>query len=167
VADDEFRHFVEARYPALLRTAHLLAGSRENAEDVLQTALLAAMPGWRHVEQPEAYLRRAMVNELVGRWRRRVVEVLTAVLPERAAPRDDPELRDELWTALGRLPARMRAVLVLRYWEDLSEAQTAELLGCTTGSVKSQASRGLARLREALSVPARACLTRTTPGELA
>jgi RNA polymerase sigma-70 factor (sigma-E family) len=152
VADEEFRTFVEARYDRLLRTAYLLVGSADQAEDVLQSALLATMTRWRHVDQPEAYVRRVMVNHLVTRWRRRrVVEVLTAVLPERAAPPDQPELRDELWAALGRLPAGMRAVLVLRYWEDLSEADTADVLGCSIGSVKSQASRGLARLRELIA----------------
>src|SRR5947208_2065374 len=97
------------------------------------------MSRWDRVAQPEAYVRRVMVNHLVSRWRRRqIVEVLTAVLPERPGTADQPELRDELWRALGRLPARMRAVLVLRYWEDLSEAETADVLGCSVGSVKSQ-----------------------------
>ncbi len=152
MAHEEFRAFVEARYAHLLRTAYLLAGSVELAEDVLQSALLATMSRWRRVDKPEAYLRRVMVNHLVSRWRRRqVVEVLTAVLPERPVPTEEPELRDELWQALLRLPPRMRSVLVLRYWEDLSEADTAEVLGCSVGSVKSQASRGLARLRELIA----------------
>ena len=154
MADEEFRTFVEARYAALLRTAYLLTGAPADAEDLLQSALLAVMARWSRVEQPEAYLRRVMVNHLVSRWRRRrVVEVLTAVLPDRAGPQEQPELRDEVWQALHRLPARMRAVLVLRYWEDLSEERTAEALGCSVGSVKSQASRGLVRLR-ALLAPA-------------
>jgi RNA polymerase sigma-70 factor (sigma-E family) len=148
MADEEFRRFVELRYRQLLRTAYLLTGSEHLAEDLLQSALLATMSRWRKMERPEAYVRRVMVNQLVSRWRRRqIIEVLTAVLPERAAPTDQPELRDELWQALRKLPARMRAVLVLRYWEDLSESETADALGCSVGSVKSQASRGLARLR--------------------
>jgi RNA polymerase sigma-70 factor (sigma-E family) len=153
MADEEFRQFVEQRYGALLRTAYLLTGSPDAAEDLLQSALLATMSRWRAMDHPDAYVRRVMVNQLVSRWRRRrVVEMLTAVLPERPQPPpDEPELRDELWQALRRLPARMRAVLVLRYWEDLSEAQTAEALGCSVGSVKSQASRGLARLRELIA----------------
>jgi RNA polymerase sigma-70 factor (sigma-E family) len=150
MTDDGFRTFVEQRYATLLRTAYLLTGSAHAAEDLLQSALLSTMSRWRSMDHPEAYVRRVMVNELVSRWRRRrLVEVLTAALPERAAPQpDDPELRDELWQALRRLPAGMRAVLVLRFWEDLSEAQIAEALGCSVGTVKSQTSRGLARLRE-------------------
>jgi RNA polymerase sigma-70 factor (sigma-E family) len=150
MADEEFRLFVEQRYAKLLRTAYLLTGSPDRAEDLLQSALLATMSRWRAMDHPDAYVRQVMINHLVSRWRRRhVVEVLTAAPPERPDSADwSPELRDELWQALGRLPARMRAVLVLRYWEDLSEAQTADALGCSVGSVKSQASRGLARLRE-------------------
>jgi RNA polymerase sigma-70 factor (sigma-E family) len=150
MADEEFRVFVEQRYATLLRTAYLLTGAPDAAEDLLQSALLATMSRWRAMDHPEAYVRQVMANQLVSRWRRRhVIEVLTAVLPERPGPPvSSPELRDELWQALRRLPARMRAVLVLRYWEDLSEAQTAEALGCSVGSVKSQASRSLARLRE-------------------
>jgi RNA polymerase sigma-70 factor (sigma-E family) len=153
MADDGFGAFVEQRYAHLLRIAYLLTGSQSRAEDLLQSALLATLSRWRRMEQPEAYVRRVMVNHLASQFRRRrVVEVLTAVLPDRAAtdPATDPDsgLRDELWQALGRLPARMRAVLVLRYWEDMSEAETAELLGVSVGTVKSQASRGLARLRE-------------------
>jgi RNA polymerase sigma-70 factor (sigma-E family) len=166
VADEEFRAFVEARYAHLLRMAYLLAGSREQAEDMLQSALLATMLRWRHVEQPEAYVRRVMINQLVSRWRRqRIVEVLTSMLPERPAPSEEVELRDELWSALRKLPAGMRTVLVLRYWEDLSEAGTADLLGCSVGSVKSQASRGLARLRELMNVPARATVGALRAGE--
>jgi RNA polymerase sigma-70 factor (sigma-E family) len=152
VATEELRSFVQRRYAALLRTAYLLTGSHEQAEDLVQSALLAVMSRWRRVEQPEAYLRRVMVNLLVARARRRrVVEVLTAVLPDRPVATDEPAVPDEVWTAVRSLPARMRAVLVLRYWEDLSEAQVAEVLGCSVGSVKSQASRGLARLRELLT----------------
>lgn len=150
----DFQEFVESRYAELLRTAYLLTGDRHAAEDLLQGALLTTMRRWGHVSgEPRAYVRRSMVNQLISRWRRRrVIEVLTAVLPERGTPEPDRlALRDQLWSALGTLPARMRAVLVLRYWEDLSEAQTAELLGCAVGSVKSQASRGLVRLRAHLS----------------
>lgn len=154
MADEGFRTFVESRYARLLRTAYLLTGSADAAEDLLQSALLAAMSRWRRVDRPEAYVRRIMVNHLISGWRRhRIVEVLTAVLPERAAPDDQPELRDELWRALRQLPLRMRTVLILRYWEDLSEVETAELLECSTGTVKSQASRGLVRLRELVTPP--------------
>lgn len=139
-----FQEFVELRYADLLRTAFLLTGSREAAEDLVQTALLTTMRHWRTVTDPQAYVRRAMVNQRISLWRRiGSRELLTAVPPERSTPdgtagRAD---RDELLGALGRLPVRMRAVLVLRYWEDLSEAETAYVLGCSIGTVKSQASR--------------------------
>lgn len=154
----DLREFVRVHYSHLLRTAFLLTGSSHAAEDLLQTALLGAMRRWDRIDDPVAYLRRAMVNRRVSLWRRvGSREVLTAALPEpvgraRLAPDHarDVAQRDALLTALGRLPARMRAVLVLRYWEDLSEAETAVILGCSPGTVKSQASRGLARLRTAL-----------------
>jgi RNA polymerase sigma-70 factor (sigma-E family) len=148
-----FREFVEIRYTDLLRTAYLLTGSRHAAEDLVQSALLTTMRHWRKVADPGAYVRRVMVNQRTSMWRRTGSrEVLTDVPPERATPdgaagRAD---RDELLTALNRLPVRMRAVLVLRYWEDLSEEDTARLLGCSAGTVKSQASRGLNRLRDVL-----------------
>jgi RNA polymerase sigma-70 factor (sigma-E family) len=149
MADEEFRVFVESRYERLLRTAYLLTGETEEAEDLLQSALAAVMPRWRRMDQPEAYVRRVMVNQLVSRWwRPRIREILTGVLPERPAENAEPETRDELWQAMLTLPKRMRAILVLRYWEDLSEIDTARILGCSVGSVKSQASRGLARMRE-------------------
>jgi RNA polymerase sigma-70 factor (sigma-E family) len=155
MADEGFRTFVEQRYASLLRTAYLLTGATHAAEDLLQSALLASMSRWRRMDHPEAYVRRVMVNQLVSRQRRRrLVEVLTAVLPERPGPEPtEPGLRDEMWQALRQLPVGMRAVLVLRYWEDLSEAQTAEALNCSVGTVKSQASRGLARLREIVQRP--------------
>jgi RNA polymerase sigma-70 factor (sigma-E family) len=159
--NDDFREFVEQRYTALLRTAYLLCGSVDGAEDLLQTALAAALPKWRRMDHPDMYIRRIMVNHLVNRWRRPIREIVTAVLPDRAW-RDDPvEDRDELWTALGRLPVRMRAVLVLRYWEDHSEQETARILGMSAGTVKSHASRGLARLRELVEPRAIGALTNT------
>lgn len=148
-----FREFVEVRYTDLLRTAYLLTGSRDAAEDLVQSALLTTMRHWRGIAEPMAYVRRVMVNQRTSLWRRvGSREVLTDVLPERATPdgaagRAD---RDELLAALNRLPVRMRAVLVLRYWEDLGEEETARLLGCSVGTVKSQASRGLDRLRDVL-----------------
>jgi len=155
---DDLREFVRFRYGDLLRTAYLLTGSSHAAEDLVQTALLGAMRRWEQIEDPMAYLRRAMVNHRVSIWRRiGSREVITAALPDsvtrRMARPDDSATvaqRDELLTALGTLPARMRAVLVLRYWEDISEAETAEILGCSVGTVKSHASRGLVRLRAVL-----------------
>lgn len=151
--DADFPEFVRLRYAALLRTAYLLTGSQHAAEDLVQTCLLSAMRRWKRIDDPMAYLRRAMVNERTSVWRRlRGAEILSAVVPDRPVPDDTDGVvaRDELIMALAKLPPRMRAVLVLRYWEDLSEEATATLLGCSTGSVKSQASRGLARLRSVL-----------------
>jgi RNA polymerase sigma-70 factor (sigma-E family) len=158
--DDRFRagdfsDFVKVRYADLLRTAYLLTGTTHTAEDLVQTSLLRVLRRWHRIEDPLAYVRRCMVNERTSWWRRlRGIEVLAATPPERSRGdhADDVANRDELLTALAGLPARMRAVLVLRYWEDLSEADTAALLHCSPGSVKSQASRGLARLREVLAV---------------
>jgi RNA polymerase sigma-70 factor (sigma-E family) len=152
---EDFQAFVEVRYTALLRTAFLLTGSSYAAEDLVQSALLRAMRRWERIDDPMAYLRRVMVNQRTNLWRRVTSrEVLLADLTSRRDRVSDETStlaqRDELLTALAALPVRMRAVLVLRYWEDLSEAETADLLGCSAGSVKSQASRGLARLREVL-----------------
>jgi RNA polymerase sigma-70 factor (sigma-E family) len=153
VDDADFREFVEVRYGDLLRTAYLLTGSRDTAQDLVHDALLKAMRYWRTVDEPMAYVRRVMVNERTSRWRRLGLrELLTAAVPDRSRP-DSTEavvVRDELLTALDRLPVRMRAVLVLRYWEDLSEADVATTMGCSVGTVKSQAARGLARMREVL-----------------
>lgn len=149
----EFQEFVEVRYTDLLRTAYLLTGDRGAAEDLVQAALLTTMRHWRAVADPMAYVRRTMVNRRTSLWRRiGSRELLTDAPPDRGVPDGAAGRaeRDELLTALGRLPVRMRAVLVLRYWEDLSEEDTAQLLGCSVGTVKSQASRGLARLRDVL-----------------
>lgn len=155
MSDDGFEDFVSVRYGELLRTAYLLTGAQHAAEDLLQTVLLKAMRRWSRIDEPVAYLRRALANQSASRWRRvgRRSELLSATVPDRPASGDSAEnvvARDELLTALGTLPGRMRAVLVLRYWEDLSEQDTAAVLGCSVGSVKSQASRGLARLRSVL-----------------
>jgi RNA polymerase sigma-70 factor (sigma-E family) len=154
VTDESFREFVRVRYAELLRTAFLLSGSAHVAEDLVQTVLLRAYRRWDRIDEPMTYLRRAMVNQRITLWRRfGVHELITEFLPERSTPDSSSALvqRAELLEALRRLPPRMRAVLVLRYWEDLSEAETAEMLGCSAGTVKAQASRGLARLREVLS----------------
>jgi RNA polymerase sigma-70 factor (sigma-E family) len=156
VTDDHaFEDFVVARGSALLRTATLLcAGSRHDAEDVVQTALEKAYRHWKRVDgDPEPYVRRILVNVTISRARRWKVlrEVHMAEPPEPlVSPADDGVvLRDLLIRELHRLPPRQRAVLVLRYWEDLSEAETAASLGCSAGTVKSQASKALARLRKA------------------
>jgi RNA polymerase sigma-70 factor (sigma-E family) len=155
-AEDDFREFVVARSPALLGMAYALTADRGLAEDLLQTALLKTYRHWRTVrasDHPDAYVRRVMANQRISWWRRRRVAESDAPLPDRAGP-DRPsgiEERDELWRALRQLPPRTRAVVVLRYWEDLPEAEVAAILGCSVGSVKSQASRGLQRLRGVLA----------------
>jgi RNA polymerase sigma-70 factor (sigma-E family) len=157
-----FAEFVAARYDDLLRTAYLLTGSAVDAEDLVQSALLRVMRGWRRVDDPMAYVRRTMANLHISRWRRhRARELLMAVLPERRATDDIPAVaeRDALLRGLRSLPPRTRAVIVLRYWVDLSEVDAAAVLNCSVGSVKSQASRGLARLRNQLEPPVPATAT--------
>ncbi|MFJ9146521.1 SigE family RNA polymerase sigma factor [Streptomyces sp. NPDC102270] len=152
--EDRFQEFVRARWSHLVRTAYLLTGDAHLAEDLTQTALAKAYRSWRRVagsDNPEAYVRRMLVTCNSDRFRkRRVKESLTDAPPERAG-RDEAVARvDErgvLMAALAQLPPRQRAVVVMRYWEDLSEAEAAEVLGCSQGTVKSQASKGLAKLR--------------------
>jgi RNA polymerase sigma-70 factor (sigma-E family) len=143
---------LEERGAALLATAVLLTGGRASGEDLLQAALERLMRAWRRVDRDrEGYLRRTMYHLAVDSWRlrRRRPEVIAAVEPP-AQPdgTDRLDLRHALVQALGELPPRQRAVLVLRYWEQLSEAEAAAVLGCSVGTVKSAGSRGLARLRE-------------------
>ena len=155
--EDGFREFVTARWTDLLRTAYLLTGDRTRAEDLVQSALVRAHRHWPKIRPEgtaEAYVRKIMVNLNTDWWRRlgsreRRVETV----PDATQAGDAYaafELRDELWAALQQLPTRMRAALVLRFFEDLSEAETAAVLGCSVGTVKSQCSRGLARLRLSL-----------------
>ena len=152
-----FADFVGQWSPALLWVAFLLTGDRGLAEDLLQTALLKTSRRWSRIADQQAafpYVRRVLVTTYAGwRRRRRVGEVLTDRLPEQPTA-DDVTAPGRAVAALESLPPRMRAVIVLRYHEDLSEADTAAALGCSIGSVKSQASRGLARLRVELSPPA-------------
>ncbi|MDQ1487124.1 MAG: hypothetical protein QOJ62_2817 [Actinomycetota bacterium] len=153
---EAFRSYVAARSSALLRTAYMLTGNRPDAEDLLQTALAKTYLAWdsiREREAVDAYVRRILVNTQTSWWRRRrhVTEVVTADVPELATARDataDVVLHDALWIALAGLPKRQRAVVVLRYYEDLSEAETAEVLGIAVGTVKSTTARALAKLRD-------------------
>jgi RNA polymerase sigma-70 factor (ECF subfamily) len=161
--DRDFRDYVVARTPTLLRTAYLLTGDRGEAEDLLQEALFRLSKAWRRVSESEsldAYVRRTMVNLCVSRWRRRRVRTVTvAAVPELqgAGDADHVSDRDEIWRALAMVPPRMRAVLVLRFYEDLSEADTAAVLDCAVGTIKSQTARGLVKLRNALPEGARQC----------
>ena len=154
-AREQFRSYVAARSPALLRTAYVLTGNRADAEDLLQTALAKTYLAWDRIREREAvdgYVRRVMVNTQTSWWRRRKVdERPTDQLPDGASGRDatdDLDLHDALWTALAGLPKRQRAMVVLRYYEDLSEAETARVMGVSVGTVKSTTSRALTRLRD-------------------
>jgi RNA polymerase sigma-70 factor (sigma-E family) len=145
---DSFDAFVIARRGALLRTAYLLTGSNEDAEDLVQVALLKAVPKWARIaDHPEPYVRQILARESVTRHRRRRWrEVTTADLPETAVEGESLD-KEALRQALLTLAPRQRAVIVLRYYEDLTERQTAEVLGISVGTVKSQARDALARLR--------------------
>jgi RNA polymerase sigma-70 factor (sigma-E family) len=149
---EDFEAFVAARYAALLRTAYLLTGDHHVAEDLLQQTRVRAVGAWGRIDgDPEPYVRTILVRQNVSRWRvRRWRELTTDQLPERPAGGPDPDDRLLLHRALGTLAPRQRAVIVLRYFEDLTEAQTAEALGIAVGTVKSQARDALRRLREVL-----------------
>ena len=148
-----FDSLVEARATSLLRTAYLLTGDWGQAEDLLQTALVKTWFRWDRVrdkDAAEAYVRQVMARTYATWWRRRWRgEVATGELPELPG-RDayaDVDQRHALRRALAELPPRQRAIVVLRFYEDLTEAQVAALLGCSLGTVKSTASRALVRLR--------------------
>jgi RNA polymerase sigma-70 factor (sigma-E family) len=151
---DEFQDFVAARRAALLRAAATLTTDRTEAEDLLQAALAKTYVAWERINDRTAldgYVRRAMVNINISWWRRRRLEVYpTDQLPELPVADHSPrsELRDTLERLLDRLPARQRAAVVLRYYEDLTEHEIAETLGVSVGTVKSTVSRAMAKLRE-------------------
>lgn len=152
-----FAEFVVRQQHSLLRLAYLLAGDRGHAEDLVQTALMKTYRHWDRIVrrgEPSAYVRRALLTTHTS-WRRRAWhrEQPTGRLPDVEAPdHGDRFDRDaELGRALASLPPRMRATVVLRYYEDLSELQTAQLMGCSESTVNTQTARGLARLRAALS----------------
>ena len=152
-SDADFVEFVHARSAALLRLAVLLTGDRHDGEDLLQIALTKAYRSWWRLRRPElaeAYVRRILVTSVTS-WRRRgsARERATELLPDQRVAGSDAEVADRLVMAqaLRMLSPGQRAVLVLRFFEDLSEQQTAELLGCSVGTVKSQTARGLAALR--------------------
>lgn len=149
---DGFAEFVRARRRALSRTAYLLTGDHQLAEDLLQTALAKTARHWRRIRDgnPEAYVRRVLYTEQVSWWRRRrLIEYSSASPPDRPDPdpAGDAALRLTLRAALAHLTPRQRAVLVLRFFEDRTEADTADVLGCSIGTVKSQTHAALTRLR--------------------
>ncbi|MFE4961389.1 SigE family RNA polymerase sigma factor [Streptomyces sp. NPDC056660] len=156
--NEEFQSFMIGRWPRLMRTAYLLTGEQHAAEDLVQSTLERVFVAWRKVgsaDDPEAYVRRVMMNAHARRHRRKLKEFL--------APKDDSGLvrevpdtgdriaqaddRGALLKALAQLPARQREAVVLRYWEDLTETQAAEAMGCSVGTVKSNAAKGIAKLR--------------------
>jgi len=155
--DELFRDFVTGRSAALLRTAYLLTGDWANAEDLLQTALTKTYLAWRRlgtIEAVEPYARRVLVTTATSWWRRRWHgERPTGNLPEFSGPdgADERAERDLLWRFVLGLPPRQRAVLVLRFYEDLTEADTARTLEISVGTVKSQTARAIATLRRRLA----------------
>jgi RNA polymerase sigma-70 factor (sigma-E family) len=149
--DADFTEFVHASWPALYRTAYLLLGDRELAEDLAQTALAKTYAAWSRIDDraaAPAYARRTLINTASSWFRKKGWrnELPTAAIPETGYA-FDPSTRPAVLDALGRLPTRQRAVVVLRYYEDLSVAETADALGCSTGTVKSQTFEAFAKLR--------------------
>lgn len=158
VDEAEYTSFVRNRSRALLRTAYLLTGDHGHAEDLVQTALAKAYTARSRIGEPralEAYVRKTLVTTATSWWRKKswrgerptVEDVFDRGVP---ASTDELDERARMWSCVQALPARQRAVVVLRYYEDLTEAQTAALLGCSVGTVKAQAHRALARLRAVL-----------------
>jgi RNA polymerase sigma-70 factor (sigma-E family) len=152
-SDEEFRDFMRGRWPAMVRLAYTLTGDQGHAEDITQAAFASAYASWRRVRQagdPDAYVRAIVIHENSKRFRKqRVREDLRAAVPEQIADADDSLAdRAALRHALNQLGPRQRAVIVLRFWLDMSEAATARALDCSVGTVKSQASRALATLRK-------------------
>ncbi|MGW2055481.1 SigE family RNA polymerase sigma factor [Streptomyces sp. NPDC001840] len=153
--NDDFAEYAAAAWPRLVRAAHLLTGDFHEAEDLVQTTLAKVCARWRRIprEEVDFYVRRALVNNNLSRVRkRRVIHLLTPLLPEAVHGRhtghaEHIEERAALAQALAALSARQRAVVVLRYWEDLSEQETAGLLNCSVGTVKTHARRALETLR--------------------
>lgn len=154
--DADFEAWMTARQPALLRTACLLTGETHTAEDLVQTTLAKMYLAWDRVadrEHVDAYARKALLNEFRSLWRRpwRRREVSAEQLPEVAgSERSYDGHNDALWQFVATLPPKQRAVIVLRYYEELTEAEAAAALGISVGTVKSQASRALASLRAAV-----------------
>ena len=170
VADEEFDQFMRGRWPAMVRLGYALTGDAGLAEDLAQAAFARAYASWGRVRRagdPDAYVRRIVINANRSRLRkRRVTEELRADLADSLAGQQQapPQEPGGLLDALNQLGPRQRAVVVLRYWLDLSEAETAAALNCSVGTVKSQASRALATLRATATSPDRAAGEDTVEG---
>lgn len=155
----EFEAYAAARWPALYRTALLLTGNAAEAEDLAQTTLVKVYAAWGKVsraDSPDAYVRRMLVNELTSDRRRGARRASLAPVPPAGSDvlhADDPAQRLDLWNQVLALPSRQRAVLVLRFYEDLTETETAHVLGVSLGTVKSQAHAALRTLRTRLGQP--------------
>ncbi|HEY9475736.1 MAG TPA: SigE family RNA polymerase sigma factor [Mycobacteriales bacterium] len=167
VPDQGFDEFVRTRSPRLFRTALAMTGDRQGAEDLTQEVLAKVYVRWSTIRtSPDAYARRVLVHAVTDRWRRRGRRPETPLQPGHDRPAPDSSdalaLRDQLVRALRTLPPRQRAVVALRYLEDLGEADIAAAVGCSVGTVKSQLSRGLVRLRREL-LPASECLPGGAP----
>lgn len=152
----DFEQFVRSELPGLLRYGHALTGNPHDAADLVQTVLEKIGSRWGDVRRktgdPMAYIRRSMANAHISRWRRTRRESLVADLPDlRGYADSDPFEHEPLWLALRRLPPRQRAVIVLRYYEGLSEMEIAQSLGISPGTVKSQASKAMTSLRTKLT----------------
>ncbi|MEV6107444.1 SigE family RNA polymerase sigma factor [Streptomyces sp. NPDC051940] len=155
-SEERFREFVESRSHVLLKAALLLSGGDlAAAEDLLQSALIKAADRWQRIEEPEAYVRQVLYRQQIGRWRlkwpgheRTVAEPPDSHAPEAGDESHAVETRLVLGRALRRLTPRQRTMLVLRYYEDLPEAQVAGLLGCSVGTVRSTTRRALDKLRD-------------------
>jgi RNA polymerase sigma-70 factor (sigma-E family) len=158
VNHEEFRAYVLSRGAALLRVANQLTSNPSDAEDLLQAALAKTYLAWDRIKDRsslDSYVRRAMVNINISWWRRRKIEEYPAEeLPEVPVRHDPRHTYDDLEQALERLPARQRTAIVLRYYEDMTEPEIARALGISVGTVKSSVSRGMAKLRGDLIVPA-------------
>jgi len=149
---EQFREFMATRWPGLVRLGYALTGDRGLAEDLAQTALAGACRVWwrvKRADDPDAYVRRILINASNRQFRRQRPAEDARAVPEGslADPADEVDQRSDLMAALRELGPRQRAVIVLRYWADLSDAQVADLLGCSEGTVRSQAWRALAKLR--------------------
>ncbi len=157
-AEQDFVEFVQARQQALLRFAYLLTSDHYTAEDLVQTALAKTFLSWGRLRDRgalDAYVRRIIVNENTSLWRRawKRNERPSDDLPyaDRTSGQEPPGHDDALWQVVQTLPTRQRAAVVLRYYEDLSETETAAVLGCSVGTVKSQTSRAIAAMRSRLT----------------
>lgn len=162
-APADFTEFMHARWAALFRTAYVLTGDRHDAEELLQEAMARTCVKWDGIRDKGAadgYVRRILVHEASRGWRRRSRERVTdeVPLPGHGGGLPQHETHLDVWREVQLLPPRMRAALVLRYYEDLTEADTAAALGCSVGTVKSQTHAAIQRLRTTLGEPIAASL---------